>query len=102
MQNNYQMAFRDQTTGWDPSCNDVNAKNGFGMLPAEVALQAGDIKEFSAIISHSEFKTESLGRVYTFLAICRHDSEKTYQAIFSYFLDRFEFNESIDQFVKIN
>lgn len=101
MTNNYKMAFSDQTTGWDPSCNDVNAKNWFGMFPAEVALQAGDIKEFSEIISHPEFKPESLGRVDLFLETCRFESEEAYKKIREFFIQKFKFDKISGQFVVI-
>lgn len=101
MTNNYQMAYRDQTTGWNPLFNNVNERNKFGMLPAEVALQAGDAKEFCEITSHPDFKNESLGRVNEFLAICRFESETAYQTIHNCLLDRFHFDKTINLFVKI-
>jgi len=57
MQNNYQLAGHLQTTGWNTT-NDVNATNTFGMTPAEVALQAGDLKEFiqSRLIRNSKLQ----------------------------------------------
>ena len=55
MNNNYQLAGNLQTTGWHPSF-DVNAKNDYGMTPAEVALQAGNLDEFVVITSHPDFE----------------------------------------------
>lgn len=45
MNSNYQLAGTLQTTGWNPNF-DVNATNEYGMTPAEVALQAGNLNEF--------------------------------------------------------
>lgn len=77
---NYQLAGRLQTTGWNPSF-DVNATNDFGMTPAEVAMQAGNVNEFKAITMHSDFQPEKLGRVGLFLDICRRDSESHYKEV---------------------
>lgn len=102
MKNNYQMKFRDTTTGWDTTSNNVNAVNWFGMFPAEVALQAGNVDEFAAITDHPDFKIESLGRVDDFLAICSHESEKSFQEIQAYFKKKFEFDKTTRQFVKLH
>lgn len=53
--NSYQLADRDQTTGWDAAANDVNGINTFRMRPIEVAAQAGDVVEFNAIMNHPSF-----------------------------------------------
>lgn len=102
MTNNYQMKFRDTTNGWDSSCNDVNSKNWYGMFPAEVAIQAGNVEEFAAITTSPDFKIESLGRVDVFMACCNYESETAFQEIRSYFKQNFKFDKSTDQFVKIH
>ena len=53
--NSYQLADRDQTTGWDAAANDVNGVNAFRMRPIEVAAQAGDAVEFHSIMNHPSF-----------------------------------------------
>ena len=53
--NHYQLITHGQTSGLDASTNDVNGKNFYGMRPVEVAAQAGDVDEFTAIVSHPGF-----------------------------------------------
>lgn len=53
--NSYEIAWRDQTTGWDAAENDVNGVNQYKMRPIEVAAQAGDIAEFCAIMADPAF-----------------------------------------------
>ena len=53
--NTYEVAFRDQTTGWDVVSNDINGVNQYKMRPIEVAAQAGDVAEFCAIMEHPSF-----------------------------------------------
>lgn len=89
MTNNYQLAGRLQTTGWNPSF-DVNAKNSFNMTPAEVAIQAGDVSEFAAITSHPSFDAKNMGRVHLFMDICRRDSDRHYEEIKQYFEANFK------------
>ena len=101
MQNNYQLAGHLQTTGWNTT-NDVNATNTFGMTPAEVALQAGDLKEFIQITSHPQFQTAKLGRVNLFLDISRQESEKHYQILKQYFNENFKYDDTQRTFVKLS
>jgi hypothetical protein len=49
---------------------DVNAKNPYGMLPIEVAAQAGDVAEFRAIVDHPDFDP-SQGRPHFFAKVGR-------------------------------
>lgn len=100
MNNNYQLAWRLQTTGWNPSF-DVNSANEFGMTPAEVAMQAGNLDEFVEITSHPEFQPAKLGRVGLFLNICRQDSESHYKAIRNFLDANFKFDASVSGFVKL-
>jgi hypothetical protein len=53
--NTYEVAFRDQTTGWNVASNDINGVNQYKMRPIEVAAQAGDVAEFCAIMKHPSF-----------------------------------------------
>ncbi|MGU7775660.1 hypothetical protein ACV229_36595 [Burkholderia sp. MR1-5-21] len=53
--NTYQLVAHGQTNGWNATCNDVNIRNEFRMLPIEVAAQAGDVEEFRAIMNHPTF-----------------------------------------------
>lgn len=100
MNNNYQLAGNLRTTGWNAS-NDVNAKNEYGMTPAEVALQAGNVSEFAAITSHPDFQPESMGRVGLFLQICRRESESHYVALKQYLTSNFTFDQTRKAFYKL-
>lgn len=100
MNHNYQLAGRSQTTGWHPSF-DVNAKNDYGMTPAEVALQAGNLNEFVEITSHPEFQPAKMGRVGLFLDICRRESEDQYKALKKFLDANFKFDTSVSGFVKL-
>lgn len=100
MTNNYQLAGHLQTTGWHPSF-DVNAKNDYGMTPAEVALQAGNLSEFKEITLHPEFQPEKMGRVGLFLDICRRESESHYKAVKQFLDANFKFDTSVRAFVKL-
>jgi len=53
--NTYELIARGQTSGWNPAAYSVNAENGYGMRPVEIAAQAGNIDEFVAIVEHPEF-----------------------------------------------
>jgi len=53
--NTYELAHRDQTSGWDLARNDINGVNLYKMRPIEVAAQAGDVAEFCAIMKHPSF-----------------------------------------------
>lgn len=101
MNQNYQLAGHLQTTGWNPSF-DVNAMNGYGMTPAEVAMQAGNVDEFKAITSHADFQPEKLGRVGLFLDICRRNSESHYNAVRQALQENFKFAPSARTFVKLD
>ncbi|WP_248324032.1 MULTISPECIES: hypothetical protein [unclassified Caballeronia] len=68
--NHYQLIAHGQTSGWNPSANEVNGKNFYGMLPVEVAAQAGDVDEFEAIVSHPEFNASG-ARPHRFAAVGR-------------------------------
>lgn len=98
--NTYQLAGNLQTTGWNTS-NDVNAKNDFGMTPAEVAMQAGDVSEFATITADPKFEVQSLGRVGLFLDICRRSSESHYKAIKDYFDAHFKYDYTRKTFFKL-
>jgi len=100
MNHNYQLAGNLQTTGWHPSF-DVNAKNDYGMTPAEVALQAGNLDEFVEITSHPEFEPSKMGRVGLFLDICRRESESHYKAMKQFIDANFKFDTSVRAFVKL-
>lgn len=100
MNNKYQLAGHLQTTGWNPNF-DVNAKNDYGMTPTEVALQAGNLREFVEITSHSQFQLSNMGRVGLFLDICRRDSESHYKALKQYFDANFRFDTAACAFVKL-
>lgn len=62
----YFLVAPDLTTGWDP-LNDPNQKNSYGMYPAEVAIQAGCIKELLEIGLHPSFELASLGRTQLYM-----------------------------------
>lgn len=98
--NTYQLAGTLQTTGWNTS-NDVNAKNDYGMTPAEVAMQAGDVSEFAAITSDPNFEPKSLGRVGLFLDICRRTSESHYQSIKKHFDQNFKYDPTHKAYLKL-
>jgi hypothetical protein len=100
MHNNYQLAGNLQTTGWHPSY-DVNAKNDYGMTPAEVALQAGNLSEFKEITLHPEFQPEKMGRVGLFLNICRRGSESHYKTMKLFIDENFRFDTSVRAYVKL-
>ncbi|WP_321794797.1 hypothetical protein [Caballeronia sp. J97] len=51
----YELVCNGRTNGWNPSTDDVNAVNFYGMRPVEVAAQAGNVDEFTAIVSHPDF-----------------------------------------------
>jgi hypothetical protein len=53
--NSYELVWRDRTTGWDATKNDINGLNAYNMRPIEVAAQAGDIEEFRAIVNDPAF-----------------------------------------------
>lgn len=93
--NTYELAASLQTTGWN-SQQDVNGKNSYGMTPAQVAAQAGDVEEFRAITTDAKFDPEKMGVVHTFFQICRTSSESHYKAIIEYFqqvfLEQFKFD----------
>ena len=100
MNHQYQLSGNLQTTGWHPSF-DVNAKNDFGMTPAEVALQAGNLGEFVEITSHPEFQPKNIGRVGLFLDICRRESESHYKVLKQHLDANFKFDTSMRAFVKL-
>jgi hypothetical protein len=97
---NYQLAGHLQTTGWHPSF-DVNAINSYGMIPAEVALQAGNLSEFVEITSHPQFEPAKMGRVGLFMSICRRESESHYKAMKQFLDANFKFDTSVRAFVKL-
>lgn len=100
MNDNYQLAGHLQTTGWNPSF-DVNATNDYGMTPAEVAMQAGNLREFVEITSHPQFEPAKIGRVGLFLDICRRASETHYKALRQHLDANFKFDTSVRAFVKL-
>lgn len=98
--NTYQLAGTLCTTGWNTS-NDVNATNEYGMTPAEVALQAGNVSEFAVITSHPDFQPTSMGRVGLFLQICQRESESHYKALRQYIDENFTFDQARKAFCKL-
>lgn len=48
---------------------DPNARDRLSMLPAEVAIQAGNLEEFTAITAHPKFRLESLGHAELYVMI---------------------------------
>ena len=100
MNQQYQLAGNLQTTGWNPS-DDVNAVNEYGMTPAEVALQAGNLCEFVQITSHPRFQPAKMGRVGLFMDICRRQSENHYKALKQHLEANFVFDTSVRAFVKL-
>ncbi|MGF6637157.1 hypothetical protein [Paraburkholderia tuberum] len=53
--NGYELITHGRTSGWNPETDAVNAVNFYGMRPVEVAAQAGDVREFAAIVAHPDF-----------------------------------------------
>jgi hypothetical protein len=79
--NTYELAAKLQTTGWN-SQQDVNGRNFYGMTPAQVAAQAGNVEEFRAITSDATFDPEKMGVVHTFFKSAeRHRSRTTRQSL---------------------
>ncbi len=68
--NIYCLAAHRTTNGWNPSENDVNGVNSFGMRPVEVAAQAGNVEEFVAIVSNPKFEFRGT-RIRYFASILR-------------------------------
>jgi hypothetical protein len=66
--NEYQLSSSCETTGWDPSIDDVNGLNAYKMRPIEVAAQAGNDVEFRAIMTHPDFDPKGCGPRF-FLAV---------------------------------
>lgn len=87
--NTYQLSYSGQTTGWKPSCNDVNGTNLFNMTPAQVAVQAGDVNEFREIVSHPHFNPEKMGTLGIFFTVCREQTPERYHAFMEYFNNEF-------------
>ncbi|WP_321817868.1 MULTISPECIES: hypothetical protein [unclassified Paraburkholderia] len=82
--NTYQLADRDQTTGWDAANNDVNGVNTFRMRPIEVAAQAGDVAEFESIMNDPAFNPQG-ARPFFFAEVLRgsggYDADKRYAGL---------------------
>jgi len=68
--NQYELAARCETTGWNPLLDDVNGINEYGMRPIEVAAQAGDAGEFASIMNHPDYDSV-LGRPRLFFGVGR-------------------------------
>ena len=102
--NNYEMAWRDSTTGWDSKTNDVNGKNFYGMTPAQVAVQAGNVEEFEAITTAPDFDPEKVGGLLMFLDICKRDNTDAYTRMLRYykevFLASFYFDAATRKFMR--
>lgn len=64
----YRLASLNSTTGWSALMNP-NVRDRLSMLPAEVAIQAGNLAEFIAIASHPKFRLESLGHAELYMLI---------------------------------
>lgn len=94
--NSYQLSFAGQTTGWNPLDNDINGKNAFSMTPAQVAVQAGDIDDFSQIVSHPQFEPEKMGCLAVFFNICRETTPDRHKAFMLYFNSEFRKNFRFD------
>jgi hypothetical protein len=87
--NAYQLSFAGQTTGWNPLDNDINGKNAFSMTPAQVAVQAGDVREFAQIVSHPQFNPEMMGSLAVFFNICREATPERHNVFMQYFNNEF-------------
>lgn len=82
--NQYQLAGRDVTTGWNAATNDINGLNAFQMRPVEVAAQAGDVKEFRAIVNDPSFDPSGARPFYfaeVGLGCGGTDSDKRYEQL---------------------
>lgn len=84
----YQMSGRLSTTGWDNQF-DVNQQNDFGMTPAQVATQAGNVIEFEAITQNAKFDPNKMGSLQVFFEICKRDSEDAFRQFQAYFREVF-------------
>lgn len=84
----YQMSGRLSTTGWSNQF-DVNQQNDFGMTPAQVATQAGNVTEFDIITTDAQFDPNKMGSLQVFFEICKRDSEETFNKFYAYFREVF-------------
>ncbi len=66
----YVLVKNDRTSGWNGAGQGVNSPNSFGMLPIEVAAQAGDSDEFREIWAHPEFDP-AVGNPHRFAEVGR-------------------------------
>lgn len=64
----YRLADLRSTTGWHISM-DPNVRDRLSMLPAEVAIQAGNLAEFIAITTHPKFRLESRGHAELYMLV---------------------------------
>lgn len=48
---------------------DPNPRDQLSMLPAEMAIQAGNLEEIAAIIAHRKFRLQSLGHAELYVMI---------------------------------
>lgn len=94
--NTYQLSHACETTGWDSSRNDVNGTNFFNMTPAQVAIQAGNVDEFRAIVSHPQFEPEKMGKVGVFFNVCQDREPERYRVFKQYFDNEFRKNFRFD------
>lgn len=100
----YQLSGRTTTTGWNNNLN-VNQKNEYGMTPAQVAVQAGNIGEFAQIINHPEFQSEKMGTLGKFMQVLKSNDEDLFarfQEFFkSVFCAMFQFSKEQDAWVRV-
>lgn len=94
--NSYQLSSAGKTSGWNPHDNDINGMNFFSMTPAQVAVQAGDIDDFSEIVSHPQFEPEKMGGLAVFFTICRETTPDRHKAFMVYFNNEFRKNFHFD------
>lgn len=101
---NYQLSGRTSTTGWSNDLN-VNKKNDYGMTPAQVATQAGNVSEFEQIINHPEFQPEQMGALGKFMQVLQFndaDLFARFQEFFkSVFQAMFQFSKELNVWVRV-
>lgn len=99
--NSYQLSCSGKTTGWDSHDNNINGTNVFNMTPAQVSVQAGDVDDFSQIVSHPQFDPEKMGCLTVFFQICRETLPDRYQVFMLYFNTEFRKNFRFDASRKV-
>lgn len=92
----YVLTSRVSTSGWS-IVFDPNLANSYGMSPAQVALQAGNLVEFQKITESPQFDPNRMGMLGVFFEICRCESVDAYSKIRAYFNTRFLSNFSYSE-----